>query len=291
LDEEDYTDVPVFVCLSEDEGYTYLGQYSQKRYSDKLSHSELFQHVPSNILEYWASQLASPHRPAWITDALIAHFWPQPTYTGPIPSDSAVTTPGTGVTEPQDPERVLEKRVLRALERYAVELKEWKKESRVKATFLSEEALMEMWQKSDMDEEKGLRLWWEYLECVGFDDDFYHKLVGLKSKGLQRVNTKPSTSAQTAKVPSSAEKATGGDKELSLKHSKHRHDSVTGPASTSTVKEATTTRLSSKRPAVISLPPPAFAQADLQAAREMHDKATKASERKTRGRSEKPRVW
>jgi hypothetical protein len=293
LDEEDYTDVPVFVCLREGEGYTYLGQYSQKRYSDKLSHSELFQHVPSSILEYWASQLASPHRPAWITEALIAHFWPQPTYCGPIPSDSAVTTPGTGVTEPQDPERVLEKRVLRALERYAVELKEWKKESRVKVTFLTEEALMEMWQKSDMDEEKGLRLWWEYLECVGFDDSFYRKLVDLKSKGLQRVSSKSSASAPVAKVNNSAEQKTAGDAEKSLKHSKHRHDSVTGPASTSTVKEATSTRQSSKRPAVISLPPPAFPQADLQAAREMHDQATKAkaSERKSRGRSEKPRAW
>jgi hypothetical protein len=293
LDEEDYTDVPVFVCLREGEGYTYLGQYSQKRYSDKLSHSELFQHVPAHVLEYWASQLASPHRPAWITEALIAHFWPQPTYCGPIPSDSAVTTPGTGVTEPQDVEQVLEKRVLRALERYAVELKEWKKESRVKATFLTEEALMDMWQKSDMDEEKGLRLWWEYLECVGFDDSFYQKLVSLKSQGLQRVSSKPSTSAPVAKVHSSAEKATAGDAEKSLKHSKHRHDSVTGPASTSTVKENTATRLSSKRPAVISLPPPAFPQADLQAARKMHDQATKAkaSERKSRGRSEKPRAW
>jgi hypothetical protein len=224
LDEEDCTDVPVFVCLREGEGYTYLGQYSQKRYSDKLSHSELFQHVPSTILQYWATQLASPYRPAWITDALIAHFWPQPTYYGPIPSDSAVTTPGTGVTEPQDPERVLEKRVLRALERYAVELKEWRKESQVKATFLTEDALMDMWQKSDMDEEKGLRLWWEYLECVGFDEVFYQKLVDLKTRGLQRVSSKPSTSAP--------EKTTGGDAEKSLKHSKHRHDSVTGPAST-----------------------------------------------------------
>jgi hypothetical protein len=291
LEEEDYADVPVFVCLREGEGYTYLGQYSQKRYSDKLSHSELFQHVPSTVLEYWAAQLASPHRPAWITDALIAHFWPQPTYCGPIPSDSAVTTPGTGVTEPQDMERVLEKRVLRALERYAVELKEWKKESQVKATFLSEEALMEMWQKSDTDEEKGLRLWWEYLECIGFDDSFYQKLVDLKAKGLQRVSSKTSTSVPTAKAHSFAEKTTGGDKEKSLKHSKHRHDSVTGPASTSTVKEASSVRLSSKRPAVINLPPPAFPQANLQAAREMHDNATKASERKTRGRSEKPRMW
>lgn len=76
LDEEDYHDVPLFICLKEGEGYTYLGQYSQKRYSDKLSHSELSERVPMHVLKYWAAQLADPARPAWITEKLIAHFWP-----------------------------------------------------------------------------------------------------------------------------------------------------------------------------------------------------------------------
>lgn len=299
LDEEDYSNVPVFICLNQGEGYHYLGQYSQKRYSDKLSHSELFKHVPNHVLTYWASQLASPHRPAWITEALINHFWPAPTYTGPIPSDSAVSTPATGVTEPQDPERILEKRVQRALERYAVELKDWKKEARIKATLLTEEALMDMWEKSDMDEEKGLRLWWEYLECVGFDIQFYEKLVALNKKA-QRVSGKAKVVLSAPIVHSNVDskgprKTENKQSRLAVnsnstvnKNHKQRHDSVTA-SNDSTVKETTSTRLAAKRPADLTIPPPVFPQADLRAAREMHDKATKAGDR-PRGRSEKPRM-
>ena len=190
-DEEDYSNVPVFICLAEGQGYTYLGTYSQTRYSDKLSHSELFQHVPEYVLKYWADLLADPDRPVWVTEQLIAHFWPAPTYAGPIPTDVAVATPATGVTDPHDPEKPLEKRVLRALEEFAHELRDWKKESQLKAQLLTEEALMEMWAESDLDEEKGLRPWLEYLECVGFDDEFYQRLVAAKqAKGKKVVTSK-----------------------------------------------------------------------------------------------------
>lgn len=206
-DEEDYANVPVFVCLGEDQDYTYLGTYSQKRYSDKLSHSELFQHVPEHILKYWAELLAEPDRPAWVTEQLIAHFWPAPTYAGPISSDSAVVTPATGVSNPQDPEKPLEKRVALSLEAFAFELREWKKESQLKAQLLTEGALMEMWSKSDLDEEKGLRPWLEYLECVGFDCEFYEKLVAAKQgKGKKTVANK----AEPSMAGSATPRANGG---------------------------------------------------------------------------------
>jgi hypothetical protein len=282
LKEEDYVNVPVFICLKPGEGYTYLGQYSQKRYSDKLSHSELFDHIPAHILQYWANQLADPHRPAWITEQLIAHFWPPPPYTGPIPTDSALTSPGTGVTEPMDSERVLEKRVMRALERYAVELKNWKKDAHIKATLLTEKALMGMWNKSDMDEEKGLRLWWEYLECVGFDEKFYDKLV---NKSAQHQPSEKNTVATEITDLSTYSGEVVGMQ--SKKDGKKRHDSFTATAPnstrTSTPKEPMLVR--ANQPKHINIPG-AFPQADLQAAREMHDKATKASDRK-RGRSDK----
>jgi hypothetical protein len=207
-DEEDYANVPVFVCLADGEGYNYLGTYSQTRYSDKLSHSELFQHVPEHILKYWAELLAEPERPAWVTDQLIAHFWPAPTYTGPIPTDEAVATPATGVSDPCDPEKPIEKRVLRALEQFAIELRDWKKESQLKAQLLTQEALMEMWSKSDLDEEKGMRPWLEYLECVGFDDEFYQKLVAAKhGKGKKVVAIK----AEPSMAGSATPRANGGN--------------------------------------------------------------------------------
>lgn len=178
--EEDYANVPVFVCPENGKEYTYLGNYSQMRYSDKLSHSELFQHVPESVLKYWASMLAEPVRPAWVNDQLIAHFWPAPTFDGPIPTDEALATPATGVSDPRNPEKPIEKRVIRSLEAFALELRDWKKESQLKAQLLTEDALMEMWGKSDLDLEKGLRPWLEYLECVGFDEEFYQKLVAAK---------------------------------------------------------------------------------------------------------------
>ena len=191
LGEEDYNDVPLFICLSPSRGYQYLGIYSQTRYSDKLSHSELFQHVPERVLRYWASVLADSGRPAWVTEQLISHFWPAPTYIGPIPTDAAVATPGTAASDPRDPEMVIEKRVVRALEAFAFELREWRKESELKAKLLTEKAMMAMWAKSDLNEEKGIRPWLEYLECVGFDQEFYRNLVDAKnSKGKTLVASK-----------------------------------------------------------------------------------------------------
>jgi hypothetical protein len=277
---EDYENVPVFACLTPGEGYTYLGQYSQPRYSDKLSYSELRQHVPARVLEYWAKQLADPHRPAWTTEQLVAHFWPPEPYKGPIPTDSALTSPATGVTEPNDPERVLEKRVSLALEQYARELKVWKKDAQLKAALLTEDALMESWHSSDVDEEKGLRLWWEYLECVGFDEEFYQKLVGLKTQPARKTAAVADLSTLSGTVQGVQSK----------KASKQRHDSLVSPVSTDAstikpVKHKEPTLARSHRPANIAVPGP-YPQADLQAARELHDKATKASDRR-RGRSDK----
>jgi hypothetical protein len=216
--EEDYANVPVFVCPENGKEYTYLGTYSQMRYSDKLSHSELYQHVPESALKYWASLLADPERPAWANDQLIAHFWPAPTYDGPIPTDEALAAPATGVSDPQNPEKPIEKRVLRALEQFALELRDWKKESQLKAQLLTEDALMEMWGKSDLDLEKGLRPWLEYLECVGFDEEFYQKLVACKSgKGKVAVASK----AEPSMAGSATPRANGGNKG----EGEERHDS------------------------------------------------------------------
>lgn len=280
---EDYQNVPVFVCLKPGEGYTYMGQYSQSRYSDKLSYSELRQHIPTRVLEYWAKQLADPHRPAWITEQLIAYFWPPDPYTGPIPTDSALTSPATGVTEPSNPERALEKRVSLALESYALKLKEWKKDAQLKVNLLTESALMEMWDNSDTEEEKGLRLWWEYLECIGFDDNFYGKLVELKQSQQQRGRA-AATMTEIVDLSTYSGDAVAGMQ--SKRASKQRHDSVTSPVSTNAstikpMKPKEPTLAHSNRPAQGAYP-----QADLQAARELQDKATKASDRK-RGRSNK----
>lgn len=195
--DSDYLDVPVFVCLGGSE-YTYMGTYSQTRFSDKLSHSELHQHIPKEVLEYWAETLSDKDRPQWVTEKLMEHFWPKPKYEGPFPTDSAIATPTTTVTEAGNPDTALEKRVVRSLQQYAQSLKDWRKDADMRVGLLSKDALMGSWKKPDIDVEPGLRLWWEYLQCTGYDEQLYNGLVARKKKhssASQASKTQPSTAA------------------------------------------------------------------------------------------------
>ncbi|KAK6433767.1 hypothetical protein LTR95_010051 [Oleoguttula sp. CCFEE 5521] len=175
----DYANVPVFVAGAEGEGYRYMGHYSQTRYSDMLSHSETLR-LPAEVLEYWGEQLSDPKRPEWITEKLRLWFWPKPVYDGPLPpSEMDDNTTLTSVTV-----RAKEHKVERALGDYMQELRNWEKDSRIKVSrLIRKETLMALWHNSDLDEEKGLRLWWEYLECVGYDEKFIKNIIAAKENG------------------------------------------------------------------------------------------------------------
>ena len=166
-EEADYHHTPVFIRAEGKKEYVYFGDYSQLRYADKLDHERVMDTVPEKVRQYWADQLAAEGRPEWVTESLMEHFWPKPTYSGPIPTDSALNTPATEATVKTDSSAVLEKRVTRALNAYAVLLKDWEKQARVKVALLSARNVMQAFAKSEQGGEQGLRLWWEYLECVG----------------------------------------------------------------------------------------------------------------------------
>ena len=178
-DETNYLDTPVFIRREGAKEYIYFGNYSQLRFSDKLDHDRVIDHVPEKVRQYWADQLAGP-RPDWVTKCLMEHFWPKPTYCGPIPTDSALNTPATEETAETATSAVLEKRVTRALARYAIELKDWEKETRMKVSHLKAEHIVAAFANADAAAEPGLRLWWEYLQCVRYDQKFYEFLVALK---------------------------------------------------------------------------------------------------------------
>lgn len=183
----DDQNVPVFIALgdqsdSDNPVYTYIGQYSQTRYSDTLSHSEMFDRVPPHVIDHWTARLSSPERPDWVAQRLAEHFWPPPSYAGPLPSDSASTTPETRVSDKRNPMHGVERSVARALHTYSDELGNWKKEVRLKANFCNANVIAGMWDKADWAVEKGLRLCWEYLECVGWDGEFYDKLCEAKEE-------------------------------------------------------------------------------------------------------------
>ncbi|KAK6439404.1 hypothetical protein LTR95_004398 [Oleoguttula sp. CCFEE 5521] len=212
----DYANVPVFVAAEGGEGYKYLGQYSQTRYSDMLSHSETLR-LPAAVLEYWATQLSDPNRPAWVTEKLRLYFWPRPAYEGPLPpSEMDDNTTLTSVAV-----QAKEHKVERALGDYMTEVRSWDKDSRIKVSrLIRKETLMALWHNSDLDEEKGLRLWWEYLECVGYDEKFVKNLiaanksaaaVGESARGRTMVKGRP-IGGEAGAVNGKMEMAEAGEK-------------------------------------------------------------------------------
>lgn len=181
--EENFMHVPVFIRSERQNGYAYYGNYSQKRFSDKLDYERVMA-LPEKVRRYWAEQLAAGERPEWVTKELMQHFWPRPEYLGPLPS-------GSGDDE---------KRVANELKAYAEELMEWEKDARLKAQMLTSETLMKAFDAADSAVEPGLRMWWEYLECVEFDSDFYEMLVKLKD--LPLPTSAPKRASKAAAAPS-----------------------------------------------------------------------------------------
>ncbi|KAK6420427.1 hypothetical protein LTR81_006424 [Elasticomyces elasticus] len=184
-----FNDVPLFVREDGSEEYTYYGQYSQPRYSDKLDYERVMETVPKKVRQRWADCLADSGRPEWVTKALMECFWPRPRFEGPLPTDSAIATPGEAVeVDSKASGAALEKHVLQALTAHAEELKAWEKASKIKVSLLTPDAIMDAFTKADADLEPGMRLWWEYLQCVGYNQDFYDFLV--QAQGIEQGQAK-----------------------------------------------------------------------------------------------------
>ncbi|KAF2207702.1 hypothetical protein CERZMDRAFT_50702, partial [Cercospora zeae-maydis SCOH1-5] len=177
-DEVNYKDTPVFVSADGGKMYRYVGKYSQKRYSDKVGYDTMMEHIPQSVLKFHADQLAQVGRPAWVTECLRNHFWPKPTYQGEIPSGPSYSDAKDNTAE-ENSKAELERGLLSALKSYANELKEWEQSSSLKVNLLKASSILEAFNREDVLPELSLRLWWEYLECVGYEDDFYDMLVNL----------------------------------------------------------------------------------------------------------------
>ena len=125
-----YENVPLFVSVdgsgSKGDKYVYMGNYTQSRWSDKLDHDRVAEDIPDGVKTHWARTLAAPssrneadHRPAWLVESAMNHFWPKPCYDGKIAG---------GVDEGGDGASVEE--VGRDMEDYFEDLREWRKEAR-----------------------------------------------------------------------------------------------------------------------------------------------------------------
>lgn len=186
---KNYKDTPVFVSADRGRNYRYLGQYSQLRYSDKIGYDTLMEHIPESVRRYHVEQLARVGRPPWVTWCMRTHFWPKPEYKGPMPTDSACHTPQSAATA-QGSSGGLDRHVKTAFDQYALELQEWEQDSAMRVNNLYGEdgvrALLDAYNMEDM--QQGLRLWWEYQQCIGYDDEFYEMLVKFKKHPVPTVS-------------------------------------------------------------------------------------------------------
>ncbi|KAK4986240.1 hypothetical protein LTR66_007929 [Elasticomyces elasticus] len=183
--------VPLFVNITEWIGatpqpvknkdkYVYMGTYSLLRFSDRLDYDRMVEAVPETVKKYWAVQLSEVGRPNWVTKGLKEFFWPKPTFQGEIPGKISQTT-GTNM-EPSAGNATggtMSEKTVSALKNHALALEKWEKETNVKVSLLTPEDILEAFKKADAGHEPGLRLWWEYFECVMWDGAFYQMLVNM----------------------------------------------------------------------------------------------------------------
>ncbi|KAF2763228.1 hypothetical protein EJ05DRAFT_30244 [Pseudovirgaria hyperparasitica] len=177
-----YTEFPLFIQASRyarrgnaaSDKYIYFGTYSQSRWSDRLDYDHMINDVPHDVKMHWATKLSEADRPEWVTDKLVRHFWPPPEYKGALPEKLPATGSESGGVE-EDDEHYL--KVQHDIGEYIKELRYWKIVTPPKVALLSRDLIMEAFERPDAADPPGLRLQWEYLECVGFDRDFYDMLI------------------------------------------------------------------------------------------------------------------
>lgn len=136
-----YNNVPLFIAssayLGEGKGksneYVYYGAYSQNRWSDKLDADRLHDVVSEKVKQYWASTLADPGRPKWMTAALAKHFYPQPEYTGALPEEDAKEVAG--------------KQIQKDITEFLLETAAWKQYAAAEVAGMGKEAMMKQFKK------------------------------------------------------------------------------------------------------------------------------------------------
>lgn len=186
-----YTNVPMFIQVSKDR-YAYFGNYTQSRWSDKLD-NETMMKVPTSVKEHIAKDLAATPREPWVTQEIKKHFFPKPEYSGALPNLSSDDATSNTVDD-----ETLSKKIASDIQDYIDELAEWEGEANMKTAMIKADSILnafdavshlfDRWYydtnslQADADSPPGLRLWWEYLECVDFRLDFYNMLVGLQAR-------------------------------------------------------------------------------------------------------------
>ncbi|KAF2125101.1 hypothetical protein P153DRAFT_389952 [Dothidotthia symphoricarpi CBS 119687] len=179
-----YENVPMFVEQNNAKGqirYIYFGNYSQTRWSDKLDYDTLKTKVPQHVKEYHARELTDTvAREEWVTEALKKHFFPKPEYEGRIYAASTDAT-----THDIEDEVKHNERMIKDVKSYVKSLRDWERDASMKTAHIKKQAILAAFDAADVDDPPALRLWWEYLECVDWNQDFYNLLVTLQSRNKE----------------------------------------------------------------------------------------------------------
>ncbi|KAL6710978.1 hypothetical protein ACN47E_006853 [Coniothyrium glycines] len=175
VDGNTYEDVPMFILSGG--RYVYFGNYSQTRWSDKLDNDTMMTKVPQHVKDFWAHELTAHPRETWVTEALKKHFFPKPEYEGRI-----YAAPGDDTTVDTEDETQFNEKMSRDVTKYVQTLREWDREAKMKTSMMKKEFILDRFDAADVDDPPALRLYWEYLECVSWRQDFYDLLVTLQSR-------------------------------------------------------------------------------------------------------------
>jgi hypothetical protein len=140
-DANTYEDVPMFIEQKDVRGnirYAYFGNYSQTRWSDKLDHDTMRARVPQSIKNFWATELTSTVRPAWVTEALKKHFIKKPEYEGrlyPAPDDATTVN--------SEEEVRLNDKMAKDVRSYVEELREWERDANMKTALIKKQFILD----------------------------------------------------------------------------------------------------------------------------------------------------
>ncbi|UPX20966.1 uncharacterized protein EKO05_0011173 [Ascochyta rabiei] len=171
-----YTNVPMFVQVAPGR-YAYFGNYSQTRWSDKLDNDTMRARVPQHVKEHISHELTAKLREDWVTRELKKHFFPKPEYEGSLLAASSDDTTVHSADEEKH-----NKKMTTEIQQYIQELAEWEREASMKTAMMKSDFILNAFDAADADDPPALRLWWEYLECVDWKNDFYNMLVGLQAR-------------------------------------------------------------------------------------------------------------
>jgi hypothetical protein len=138
-----YEDVPMFVECRDPNGrirYTYFGNYSQTRWSDKLDNDTMRARVPQQVKEHWARELTATPREQWVTNALKKHFFPKPEYGGRlyVPPNEDDDESVHSVEERKNCEKMA-----KDVKDYVEELKNWEREASMKTSMIKKQFILD----------------------------------------------------------------------------------------------------------------------------------------------------